>query len=70
MKKIFELLVLVLLITLTNSGIASAAISKNFYGYQVKNINIRQLSYEIDRAIEAYEGNDKFTPCKTMQQCK
>ena len=42
MKKILNLIVLVLLITLANSGIASAAITKNFYGYQVKDIDYRQ----------------------------
>ena len=62
MKNFLRLLVLVLLITLTNSGIVSAEITKNFYGYQVKDVNIRQLKYEIDSAIEAYKGEDKFKP--------
>ena len=64
MKNFLKLLVLVLLITLVNSGIASAEITKNFYGYQVKNVNIRQLVYEIDSAIDAYQGTDKFYPVK------
>ena len=67
MKKILNLLVLVLLVILVNSGIASAAITKNFYGYQVKNVNIRQLAFEINGAIEAYQGNDKFTPLKNVK---
>ena len=66
MKKIFKLLAFVLLITLANSGIASAEITKNFYGYQVKNVNIRQLVYEIDSAIEAYKGDDKFNPMENI----
>ena len=66
MKNIFKLLVLILLITLANSGIVSAEITKNFYGYQVKNVNIRQLTYEIDAAIEAYEGDDKFVPLENV----
>ncbi len=66
MKKIFRLLVLILLITLTNSGIASAEITKNFYGYQVKNVNIRQLVYEINSAIDAYKGDDKFKPMENV----
>ncbi len=66
MKKIFKLLVLVLLVTLVNSGIVSAEITKNFYGYQVKNVNIRQLKYEIDSAINAYKGEDKFNPLENV----
>ena len=66
MKKFFRLLVLVLLITLVNSGIVSAEITKNFYGYQVQNVNIRQLVYEIDSAIEAYKGEDKFRPLENV----
>lgn len=67
MKKIFKLLVLILLVTLTNSGIVSAEITKNFYGYQVKNVNIRQLTYEINSAIEAYKGDDKFKPMENVE---
>ena len=66
MKKIFKLLVLALLITLVNSGIASAELTKNFYGYQVKNVNIRQLAYEIDKAIEEYQGDDAFKPMENV----
>ena len=66
MKKIFKLLVLVLLVTLTTSGIASAAMTKNFYGYQVKDVNIRQLKHEIDSAIKAYKGDDKFVPLENV----
>ena len=66
MKKILNLLVLALLITLVNSGIASAELTKNFYGYQVKNVNIRQLAYEIDKAIEEYQGDDAFKPMENV----
>lgn len=66
MKNFFKLLVLVLLVTLVNSDIVSAEITKNFYGYQVKNVNIRQLAYEIDNAIEAYKGEDKFRPLENV----
>ena len=66
MRKIFKLLVLVLLVTLANSCMVSAEITKNFYGYQVKNVNIRQLTYEIDSAIAAYKGDDKFTPLENV----
>ena len=66
MKKILNLLVLALLITLANSGVVSAEITKNFYGYQVKDVNIRQLTYEINSAIEAYKGDDKFKPMKNI----
>ena len=62
MKKFLNLIVFALLITLANSGIVSAAVTKNFYGYQVKNVNVRQLASEINSAIEAYQGNDKFNP--------
>ena len=66
MKKIFKLFVLVLLVTLTNSGIASAEITKNFYGYQVKNINIREITKEINTAIASYRGSDKFQPVENV----
>ena len=67
MKKILRLFVLVLMITLVNSGIVSAEITKNFYGYQVKDVNIRQLKHEIDSALEAYKGDDKFVPLEKVQ---
>ena len=66
MKKIFKLLVLIMFISLANSTVFSAEITKNFYGYQVKNVNIRQLVYEIDSAIEAYHGDDKFRPMENV----
>lgn len=66
MKKFFKLLILTLFITLTNSGIVSAEITKNFYGYQVKNVNVRQLIFEINNAIEAYQGEDKFKPLENV----
>ena len=67
MRKILKLFILVLLITLVNAGIVSAAdITKNFYGYQVKNVNIRQLVYEINSAINDYQGADKFTPLENV----
>jgi len=66
MKKLLKLLVLVLLVTFANADFVSADITKNFYGYQVKNVAIRQLKYEIDTAIEEYQGNDKFLPLKDV----
>ena len=67
MKKFLKLLVFVLLITFVNSDIVSAELSKNFYGYQVKDINIRQLKYEVDSAIKAYKGDDKFVPLEGVE---
>ena len=67
MKKFLNLLVLILLITFTNSGMASAAVTKNFYGYQVKNVNYRQLTIEINNAIEEYQSNDKFKPLPNVR---
>ncbi len=66
MKKIFRLLFLLVVVTLVNSGIANAAITKNFYGYQVKNVNIRELTADINNVIDAYNGDDKFTPLKNV----
>lgn len=66
MKKIFNLFVLVFLITLANSSVVLAEITKNFYGYQVKNVNIRQLEFEINSAISAYKGEDKFKPMENV----
>ncbi len=66
MKTFFKLFISVLLITLANTGIVSAEITKNFYGYQVNNVNIRQLVYEINSAIDAYKGDDKFKPMENV----
>lgn len=66
MKKIIKFLCLVLLMTLINTGIVFAGMSKNFYGYQVKNVNVREFGQKIIETIDAYEGNDKFTPLKNV----
>lgn len=66
MKRLFKLLILVLLITLTSSDAISAEIMKNFYGYQVKNVNIRELTAQINNAIDSYRGSDKFKPLETV----
>ena len=66
MKKVLNLLFLVFLITLANSGVVSAEITKNFYGYQVKNVNVKELTSEINSAIEAYKGDDKFKPLENV----
>ena len=66
MKKIFRLLILVVLVALFNSGIVYANITKNFYAYQVKNINIRGLKLNIDNAINSYQGTDKFKPISNV----
>lgn len=66
MKKFFKLLVLVLLIAIANSGIASAEIKKNFYGYQVKDVKVKQLGNKIDSAIAAYKGDDSFKPLENV----
>ena len=62
MKKIFKLMFLTVIFAFFNTGVVNAEITKNFYGYQVKNIDYRQLTQEIDSAIEAYKGDDKFRP--------
>ena len=66
MKKLLKLLVLVIFISFTNSSTVLAEITKNFYGYQVNNVNIRELTAKIDAAIEAYQGNDKFKPLENV----
>ena len=66
MKKILKLLVLVMFISIATSSFASAEMTKNFYGYQVQNVNIRQLTSEINSAIEAYKGEDKFKPLENV----
>ena len=66
MKKVLNLLFLVFLIALANCGVVSAEITKNFYGYQVKNVNIRELAFEINSAIDAYQGDDKFKPLENV----
>lgn len=66
MKKFLKLLVLVMFISIANACIASAEITKNFYGYQVDNVNIRQLIFQINSAIDAYKGEDKFRPLENV----
>ena len=66
MKKFFNLLILALFIIFINSNLASAEITKNFYAYQVKNINIRDLKTSIDSVINAYEGEDKLKPLENI----
>ena len=65
-KKILKLLVFVIFISLANSSIVSAEMTKNFYGYQVKNINIRELTLKINNAIKAYQGDDSFQPLENV----
>lgn len=67
MKKILRLLVLVLMMTLVNSGIVSAEITKNFYGYQVKDIDVRTFEKGVQNAINSYEGDDKFVPVENVR---
>ncbi len=67
MKKIFKLLLLLMLIISVNSGAVFANVTKNFYGYQVENINIRELALEINNAIDAYQGDDKFHPLSNVR---
>ena len=62
MKKILKFIVILVFITFTNSGIVSAAVTKNFYGYQVKNVNIRDFRAQLNDAIDSYQGTDKMTP--------
>lgn len=66
MKKILKLSVLAVFISFAASGAASAEMMKNFYGYQVNNVNVRQLVYEIDSAIDAYKSDDKFKPLENV----
>ena len=66
MKKLLKLLVFILLVSFANQGIVSAAITKNFYGYQVKDITIRDLEQTINATLNAYEGTDKFVPVKNV----
>ena len=67
MKKIVRLLCLVLLMTLVNTGIASAGVSKNFYGYQIKNVDIRQFGQAIKSTVDSYTGNDGFVPLENVK---
>ena len=67
MKKVLRLVCLVVLFTLVNTGIVSAGVSKNFYGYQVQNIDIRHIGESIKSTIEAYDGEDKFVPLENVK---
>lgn len=62
MKKLFKLMILAIVFTLVNQSIVFAEITKNFYGYQIKNVNYRDLVKEIQKTIDAYEGDDKVVP--------
>ena len=66
MKKILNFFFLAVFIVFVNSGFASAAITKNFYAYQVKNVSIRDLRSKINDTIEAYESKDKFRPLENI----
>ena len=67
MKKVFRLLVLIILASFVNAGIASADVMKNFFTYQVKDVNIRELSLEIQNSLDAYQGDDKFQPLENAK---
>ena len=67
MKKLLKLLFLVIIISLANSVMAFADITKNFYAYQVKNINVRDFGKSINDIINAYEGDDNFTPLENVR---
>jgi hypothetical protein len=67
MKKIFRLLVLVIFAAFVNAGIASADVMKNFFTYQVKDVNIRELSLEIQNSLDTYQGDDKFQPLENAK---
>ena len=66
MKNLFKLLLLTILVTFINTGISYAGIMKNFYAYQIKGINIRDLSKSINSTIDAYKGEDKFKPLENV----
>ena len=66
MKKIFRLLFLVIFVASINSNAVFANVTKNFYGYQVENVNIRELVLELNKAMEAYKGDDNFKPLKNV----
>ena len=62
MKKFFKLLVFAVIITLVNTGVVSAELAKNFYAYQVNDVNIRELSANIRNLVDSYQGTDAFVP--------
>lgn len=66
MKKFLKLFIFALLVTLVNSGVVSAELAKNFYGYQIQNVNIREFSSEVNNAIASYRGTDKFQPLENV----
>ncbi len=66
MKKILKLLFLVAFVLLINSNLVSAEMVKNFYAYQVKNVNITRLAFDINSVISAYKGSDNFTPLENV----
>ena len=66
MKKIFKLLVLALIITFVNTGVVSAELAKNFYAYQVNDVNIRELSANIRNLVDSYNGSDAFVPLEKV----
>jgi hypothetical protein len=67
MKKFSKLLVLLTCVLLTNSQIVSAEVSKNFYGYEVKNVNIREFGVDMKNVLESYQGTDKLTPLENVK---
>lgn len=67
MKKVLRLLFLVIIVALVNTTVASAGMSKNFYAYQVKNVNIREFGLATKVAIESYQGQDNYVPLKDVK---
>ena len=60
MKKNIVLFFSVICISLLSAGMVSAADAlKNFYAYEVKNVNIREFGETVRNAVESYNGADR-----------
>lgn len=66
MKKFSNLLLLVMLMMFVNSGIASAEMTKNFFTYTIKDVDIRRIAFDVNSAISAYKGSDNFVPLEKV----
>ena len=67
MKKVYKILFVAICLMFTSANDSYASTLKNFYAYQVKNVNIRELGAKTKEVVDAYQSQDKFKPLENVQ---
>lgn len=67
MKNIYKILFITICLMFTSANNSYASTLKNFYAYQVKDVNIRELGAKTRAAVDAYQSQDKFKPLEAVQ---